>query len=252
MRAVAGLEGAAVRYRLLSLERTAAERARLENFLSDAELRRGARLLDPKKRDEFLAGRGLVREVLAELLCVAPREMEFCEGEFGKPYLCGQAGLEDGLRFNVSHAGGKLLVAVSRTREIGVDLEEIREDLAFRPMAERYFSLREKEELFGLDPAEQLKAFYRCWTRKEAYMKGTGSGFSQPSTGFDVSLLPGEPPALLGHRGDPGEVQRWGIVDLDVGPGYCAALAFNVGANNYSSDCRCPDTADGKRGADAT
>ncbi len=225
MREVAGLEGAAVRYRLLSLERTAAERARLESFLSDAELRRGARLLDAKKREEFLVGRGLVREVLAKLLCVEPREVEFCEGEFGKPYLRGQEELQDGLRFNVSHSGGKLLVAVSRTCKIGVDLEEIREDLAFRPMAERYFSLREKEELFGLEPAEQLKAFYRCWTRKEAYMKGTGSGFSEPSTGFDVSFLPGELPALLGHRGDPGEVERWSIVDLDAGPGYCGALA---------------------------
>ena len=225
MREVAGLEGAAVRYRLLSLQRTAAERARLEGFLSEAELRRGARLLDPKKRDEFLVGRGLVREALAELLSVEPRAVEFREGEFGKPYLRGQRELPDGLRFNVSHAGGKLLLAVSRTCEIGVDLEEIREDLAFRPMAERYFSLREKEELFGLGPAEQLEAFYRCWTRKEAYMKGTGSGFSQPSTGFDVSLLPGEPPALLAHRVDPGEVQRWGIVDLEAGPGCCAALA---------------------------
>ncbi|WP_136513259.1 4'-phosphopantetheinyl transferase family protein [Geomonas edaphica] len=225
MRAVAGLEDAAVRYGLLSLDRTAAERARLESFLSDAELRRGARLLDAKKRDEFLVGRGLVREVLAGLLRVEPREVEFSEGEFGKPFLRGEDELQDGRRFNVSHSGGMLLLAATRGCEIGVDLEEIREDLAFRPMAERYFSLREKEELFGLDPAEQLEAFYRCWTRKEAYMKGTGSGFSQPSTGFDVSLLPGEQPAMLAHRGDPREVERWSIVDLDAGPGYCAALA---------------------------
>ncbi|TSK07980.1 MAG: 4'-phosphopantetheinyl transferase superfamily protein [Geobacter sp.] len=235
MREVAGLEGTAVRYRLLSLQRTAAERARLESFLSDAELRRGSRLLDTVKRDEFMVGRGLVREVLAELLCVEPRAVEFCEGEFGKPYLRGQDELQDGLRFNVSHSGGKLLLAVTRGCEIGVDLEEIREDLAFRPMAERYFSLRENEELFGLDPAEQLEAFYRCWTRKEAYMKGTGSGFSHPSTGFDVTLLPGEPPTLLGHRGDPREVERWSIVDLDAGPGYCAALALSKMADSKSA-----------------
>ncbi|WP_129125515.1 4'-phosphopantetheinyl transferase family protein [Geomonas oryzae] len=225
---VAGLEGAAVRYRILSLQRDPDERLRLIGFLSEAELRRGARLLDAKKREEFLVGRGLLREMLAKLLCVEPREVEFCEGEFGKPYLRDQQGLGDGVRFNVSHSGATLLMAVSRGREIGVDLEETREDLAFRPMAERYFSLREKEELFGLEPGEQLEAFYRCWTRKEAYMKGTGSGFSQPSTGFDVSLLPGEPPALLGHRGDSGEVQRWSIIDLDSGPGYCASLALSV------------------------
>lgn len=223
----AGPESAAVRHLLLSLRLTTAERARLAGFLSEAELRRGARLLDEKKRDEFLAGRGLVREALAGLLHAEPREVEFFEGEFGKPFLRGQQESPDGLRFNLSHAGGMLLLAVSRGREIGVDLEEIREDLAFRPMAERYFSLREKEELFGLEPEEQLEAFYRCWTRKEAYLKGTGSGFSHPSTGFDVSLLPGEPPALLAHRGDPGEVEGWSIIDLDAGPGYCAALALS-------------------------
>lgn len=223
---VAGLEAVRAQYRLEPLQRPEQEKTRLIGYLSEAELRRGARLLDSGKREEFLVGRGLLREILAGLVVEEPGRLVFAEGQFGKPYLAaGQ--VAEGLRFNVSHAGGQLLVAVCYGAEIGVDLEEVRQDLAFRPMAERYFSVREREELFGLDPRQQLEAFYRCWTRKEAYMKAAGSGFSQPSTGFDVSLRPGEPAALLGHGADPTEVNRWRLADLPVPAGYCAALAVN-------------------------
>jgi len=92
-------------------------------------------------------------------------------------------------------------------------------------MARRYFSQHEQEDLFTLLPEERLAAFYRCWTRKEAYLKGTGTGFSQPSTSFDVSLLPQQAPALLAHRGSPAEMDRWSICDLPVPEGYCAAIA---------------------------
>jgi 4'-phosphopantetheinyl transferase len=213
-------------FRLMPLKRSEPEKERLIAYLSHAEIVRGTRLLDPLKREQFLVGRGLLREMLADLTGEEPRRIELLEGEFGKPYLQGQQG-SGALDFNVSHAGGLLLVAVCYGAKLGLDLEEVRQDLAFRPMAERYFSVREREELFGLDPQRQRPAFYRCWTRKEAYLKGIGSGFSRPSTGFDVSLLPGDPPGLLAHRGDPEEVGRWSIVDLPVPAGFCAALALS-------------------------
>jgi len=211
-------------FRLVSLQRSPGELSRLIKFLSQDELQRGKRLLDPKKREDFHTGRGLLREVLAEVTREEPGEIRIAEGDHGKPYLPYHQGAK-AICFNVSHSGSFLLVAVSVERHVGVDLELVREDLEFHPMAKRYFSTREQEELFSLPPAEQLSAFYRCWTRKEAYLKGTGSGFSQPSTCFDVSLLPGQPVALLGHRVSPDEVGRWSIDDLPVPQGYCAAVA---------------------------
>jgi len=71
-----------------------------------------------------------------------------------------------------------------------------------------------------------LAAFYRCWTRKEAYLKGCGSGFSQPSTCCDVSLLPAHPPAVLEHRINFAEPERWRLTDFTVPTGFCAALAM--------------------------
>ena len=109
-------------------------------------------------------------------------------------------------------------------------MELLRQDLPYRDMAERYYSPREQQDLFGLAPDEQLAAFYRCWTRKEAYLKGTGTGFSQPANGFDVSLLPQHEPALLAHRASPEETLRWSIRDVAMPKGYCAAVAVEAEA----------------------
>lgn len=212
--------------RLVSMAVADAELARLRDLLTDEELQRGERLLDKERRDHFFVGRGMLREALGGYLGQEPADVRLLQGEFGKPQL--HRDHSEGISFNISHAGGYLLLAFTVGREIGVDLEEVRRELPFRAMAERYFSAREKEELFSLTPAKQVDAFYRCWTRKEAYMKATGTGFSQPSTGFDVSLLPGAPPTLLAHRGDPGETQRWSIRGIETPPGFCAAIAIET------------------------
>jgi 4'-phosphopantetheinyl transferase len=111
-------------------------------------------------------------------------------------------------------------------RDVGIDLEEMAEDLPFREMARVAFSPREQSELFSLPRHLQRAAFYRCWTRKEACLKACGSGFSLPSNSFDVSLLPEDPPALLGRRNPSAKQSILQLFDIAVQPGYCAALAI--------------------------
>uniref|UniRef100_C6E977 4'-phosphopantetheinyl transferase n=1 Tax=Geobacter sp. (strain M21) TaxID=443144 RepID=C6E977_GEOSM len=222
---VPGEEANRVFFELAPLDRPEAERERLLAHLSPDELLRGDRLLDPVKRERFLVGRGILRELLEGGIGEEAREIGFLSGEHGKPSL--QRDAANGrVGFNTSHSGSYLLIGVVFGGEVGVDLEEMRSDLDFAPMARRYFSPREQQELFSLPYQEQLPAFYRCWTRKEAYLKGIGTGFSQPSTCFDVSLLPGENPALLAHRITPEDADRWRLHDLPVQPGYCAAIAI--------------------------
>ncbi|HJV67184.1 MAG TPA: 4'-phosphopantetheinyl transferase superfamily protein [Geomonas sp.] len=198
--------------------------ARLRGYLDEEELRRGNRLVDGKRRDLFFAGRGILRELLGGLLGVEPNRVALVEGEAGKPRLA-QPGEID---FNVSHAGDYLLAAFTAGCQVGVDLEWMRGDIPYQAIAERYFSKQERDALFGLPAEEQLAAFYRCWTRKEAYLKGTGTGFTRSLADFDVSLLPGEPAALLEHRGDRGEAARWQMADIEVPHGYCAAVAVEL------------------------
>jgi 4'-phosphopantetheinyl transferase len=108
---------------------------------------------------------------------------------------------------------------------VGIDLERVRFDLAVVEIAERFFSQREVAILRALPADEQRQAFFRCWTRKEAYIKARGEGLSLPLDQFDVSLAPGEPAAVLGTQRDPSEAARWSLLELDPAPGYVAALA---------------------------
>jgi 4'-phosphopantetheinyl transferase len=192
-------------------------RARVDQAaLSDEEQARAARFLLERDRRRFVASHAALRRILTRYLGpVAPR---FADGPHGKPFLDGAA-----LRFNLSHSGELALVAVADGREVGVDVEAVRElDLA--GMARVSFSPRERAALFALPPDERLPAFFRCWTRKEAHLKATGFGLALPLDGFDVSLGPDEPARLVATRPDPDEARRFSLLHLDVGPGYAAAV----------------------------
>ncbi len=78
----------------------------------------------------------------------------------------------------------------------------------------------------------QTRAFFNCWTRKEAYIKAKGQGLSIALDQFDVSLTPGEPVRLLNTEWDADEPRRWKLEELDTGPEYVASLAVeNHGCN---------------------
>jgi 4'-phosphopantetheinyl transferase len=116
------------------------------------------------------------------------------------------------------------LYAVTEGREIGVDVEHVRADFASESIARRFFSPFEVEVLCELSEGDdRVAGFFRCWTRKEAYIKATGRGMSQPLDGFDVTLGTGDNVALL--RTDDGSHARWKLVDIAVGAGYAGALA---------------------------
>lgn len=187
------------------LDRSAEELARLAGLLSREEMIRAERLLSRQGRNRFVAGRGFLRETLARYLGVGGDRLCLGVGEHGKPRLSGdQAG--SGLRFNLSHAGGLAVLALASRCEVGIDLEQIRDNIEFRGMAERFLPPREQAELFSLPPEGQLTAFFCLWTRKEAYLKGCGCGFSQPRPDCRTN--------------------EWSLTDLIVPKGYCAALAL--------------------------
>ena len=192
--------------------------------LSQDERTRSARFRFQKDRKRFVARRGLLRSILRRYLDVEPCQLRFSYGAYGKPALAGEFGSE-GLRFNMSHSDGVALYAVSRDREVGIDIERIRLDFADIQIAEQFFSPREIAVLRALPAQMQKEAFFTCWTRKEAYIKATGNGLSLPLDTFDVSCAPGEPAALLNTRGDPKEASRWALQGLSPGACYVAALA---------------------------
>jgi len=199
----------------------------LQRFLSKDERKKIQRLRFEKVRNSFIAGRYYLRVIVAPYLNTKPENLEFQYGPYGKPALAGKFE-STGTCFNMSHSHGLALYAVTSGQAVGVDIEKVRPDLDCIKIAERYFSPQEVEALRKLPKDQQRQGFFNCWTRKEAYLKAKGAGFSSPADQFQVSLTPGEPAALLGHRLDPLEVAKWSIEDLDVGPDYTAALAVEV------------------------
>jgi 4'-phosphopantetheinyl transferase len=79
--------------------------------------------------------------------------------------------------------------------------------------------------LLSLPAGLQTRAFFNCWTRKEAYLKAKGEPVFRRVKSIDVTLAPGDPPALLRTSADLQEVSRWSIEALEPAPGYIAALA---------------------------
>ena len=174
----------------------------------------------------YVVARGVLRTILASYTGLSPNELKFDYSAFGKPRL--GAGIDRraaSLTFNLSHSGELALYAIGLRRQIGVDIEQLRPQIAEERIAEHYFSPQEVQALRQLPPDEQVSAFFRCWTRKEAYIKARGEGLSVPLNSFDVTLRSDEPATLLSVVGKRDEASRWSLHAVDVAPGYEAALA---------------------------
>ncbi len=197
---------------------------RLETTLSGDERERAARLRSPTDRARFIAARGALRAILARYLKATPAALRFTYGSHGKPALDAAFGDTD-LCFNLAHSGPLALLAVARECAVGIDLERARPDRDDMAIADRFFAAGEAAKLRTLSEDERPAAFLRCWTRKEAYIKARGDGFALPLDSFEVTLAPGDGPALLRARHGPDDAARWSLYDLPVTPGYTAALA---------------------------
>ena len=196
----------------------------LESTLTADERARAERFYFQKHREHFIAGRGLLRNILSRYLDREPDQLRFCYNSYGKPSLTEEAGAE-GLCFNLSHSHGIALYAVTCDREIGIDIEYFRPEVETEKLAERFFSPREAVVLRALPEHLRKEGFFNCWTRKEAYIKAEGKGLAIPLNAFDVSLTPGEPAKLLRTQKHPQEASRWSLQALNPEPGYTAALA---------------------------
>ena len=194
----------------------------LRLLLAEDELARAARFHFDKDRNHYTVTRGLLRKLLAAYLSLPAEDLRFSYAEKGKPAL--EESQRSLLNFNLAHSYGMAVYAFARNREVGVDLEFIREDLADEKIAERFFSPSEIDALGKLPAELRNHAFFDCWTRKEAYIKARGEGLSMPLNEFDVSLRPGEAAALLRNHKDPAEVTRWSMQSIAAPAGYVAAL----------------------------
>lgn len=189
------------------------------DLLSSDELERAHRFRFDRDRRRYIAGRVALRSILAGYLDRAPSCVRFSYGPHGKPTPAG----ETHLRFNLSHAAGRALVAVGAGIELGVDLEEHHGDVDPCDIAGRFFSPREYTLLLGTPESCRHELFYRIWVRKECYVKALGIGLSDSLHLFHVLE-----PVVRVHDGGASvscDAEPWYLRDLDIGEGFSAALA---------------------------
>lgn len=179
-------------------------------LVCDDERERAVRYRFDRDRRRFLAGRATLRLLLAEYLDCAPLELEFLYGPYGKPSV-----RRSELSFNVSHSGRAALFAFAPGFEVGIDVElERRETKDDERVAARFFSAREFATMRAQPQDARPRAFLRCWTRKEAYVKARGDGLQLPLQDFDVAFEERARPALLRTAWSDDEPSEWTLQDV--------------------------------------
>jgi 4'-phosphopantetheinyl transferase len=197
--------------------------------LSANERERASRFRFEHLKTAFTLSRGILRVLLGRYLAFEPDRVRFAYGPRGKPRL---AFPESPLEFNLAHSGRFAAYAFTVGCELGVDIEEVRPGRDQESIVRRFFSREECEEWLGLDLSQRDEAFFRCWTRKESYIKALGDGLSMPLDSFQVSLRPGSPAALVHAAEDPTAASKWSLCSLAPAQGYIGSLAVPELARN--------------------
>lgn len=208
---------ASVQVWVVRLDDASVDLERGRELLSPDERERAARFKFERHRRRYLIAHIALHEILSRYLAIEPAHLSFDLGTNGKPKLP-QALAPSGIEFNLSHSNEMALLAVSHGRELGVDIEHVREQFEFQDVAERFFTAKEVTAMRGLPPPLQRQAFFKCWTSKEAFLKAKGTGLSGALDEVEISL-----------RGDDqiritANVPNWWLFELDPIAGYEAAL----------------------------
>ncbi|MDL2406041.1 4'-phosphopantetheinyl transferase superfamily protein [Rhizobium calliandrae] len=189
-------------------------------LLSDEELARAARFVRERDGRKFIVGRGRLRSILGHYLGLPPKSLAFAYNDYGKPSIAHPCGTS--FRFNLSHSADLAALAISDRYELGIDIEEIR--FLKEDIAGRFFSRKECLTLQSLPSGAYLDGFYRCWTRKEAFVKAHGAGLSLPLDSFDVSFDWANEPRLERLDGDPDAPSNWRILELETPVTFAGAV----------------------------
>lgn len=193
---------------------------RLGESLSPPERDQRSRFAFPRLGDQYAVAHGTMRAVLARCLDQPGQRLRIEAAKGGKPWLPDHPSLQ----FNLSHSGDMALLGVALAHPIGVDIEAVRAMPDAAAIATRFFAAGECDALAALPEGERTPAFFRCWTRKEAYVKALGTGLATPLDSFRVSL-----DAQAGFVSS-GEESRWTLRDASLSAAYAAAVCMPNGA----------------------
>jgi 4'-phosphopantetheinyl transferase len=205
------------------LDRLAPRLGDAEAFLSPEEAARARRFRFPRDRTRYVIQRGVLRLLLGRYTARDPGGLDIRCDPNGKPYL---AGGENGhpCRFSMSDSSGLAVFALGPQESLGVDMEEIRDLPEMNDIVSRHFTAREREAFLSCPESRRLLLFYRFWTRKEAVLKALGEGLLIPLDSVEAADVEYAGPRPI-HVGGPSGKWEFSVTDVDVPPGFSAAVA---------------------------
>jgi 4'-phosphopantetheinyl transferase len=189
-------------------------------IMSQDEQERAAKFKFDQDRWRYVIAHTSLRRILSGYLGVRPSTLKFSTGPNGKPYLALNPQALP-IQFNLSHSNKVALLAVTLGREIGVDVEYVRQDFPFDEIAARFFTAREVAAIRKLPEHLRPEAFYKCWTSKEAFLKAKGIGLSGKLDEVNVFLAGDR------HVGVEGTIAGWTLAEVKLNSDYMAAVVVS-------------------------
>lgn len=209
---------------LTNISQPASVLSLLYKILSSEERAKANRQVTPELVNRFIVARGLLRVLVGRYLDEAPETIRFSKNRYGKPGLAEE--FAGRCMFNKSHSRDLLLFGFAESRDIGVDLECIRENINLERLARRQFTPDEYETFVQCPCSDRLRFFFQTWTRKEAVGKAVGKGLIFQMGSIDVSGIPDNP--VVFHRPELADSNpdNWYIRDIhDIPKDYCASVS---------------------------
>ena len=196
----------------------------IKRNLSTDELLRAEKFYFEKDQNRFIMARGILRIILAGYLGMKPHEIRFEYTPFGKPQVA-EKNDNESIHFNLSQSENVVLYAITLNRNIGIDVERIKDSIDVVQVANRFFSPGEINALKRCNRENLAEIFFQYWTRKEALIKAMGKGVSFPLEQIDVTLINGKTLSPIKIITSINDDSDWHIQDLFPAAGYKAAIA---------------------------
>jgi 4'-phosphopantetheinyl transferase len=201
------------------------------SLISEDEKKKASKFRFEIDQKTSIISRGALRLIASSYLKTSPEKIAFKYNEFGKPSF----DMDTNLKFNISHSGNIAVLGFVKDFEIGIDIENIKRDFDVLDIANNFFSELEVQSLLKLPKENQFEGFYRCWTRKESFIKAKAKGLSFPLDSFAVSMDSNEHAKLLETKWDANEKNTWKLFSFSPKENYIGALSVkgNVESVEY-------------------
>jgi 4'-phosphopantetheinyl transferase len=194
--------------------------------LSAEEQARAKRFVFERDEHRYIVAHAALRFLLSKYVSKNRKEIHIAAERLGKPYIH-EVNMCTQLHFNLSHSGDFATMAFCEGGELGIDIEQRRPEAASMEIAEHNFSASELRELKKLSGEDRMAGFFRCWTRKEAYVKAKGIGLGADLRSFDVTLDSDEVAELTAI-----DAEKWNVFPFKVNPENWGAIVYPKSLRN--------------------